>query len=226
MRGAETMHGRPGPGGRRGDDERDPPRLSWRTRLGRGGCRTGRRSHWPTVTDEAPAFDPTRVPEPDLSIPPEHRRPGGMGIHLIREATDRLEHEPRPRWRQYPDVGPAPRSTPEGGAFMSMQTTIAGRRCRPDHDPCPDGELDASNFRSHRHRSAPVWRRHAAADHRPCRPALHGELGLVALHSIVQIMHGEEPLDPKAAGARSMPSAATSRQKSDWRVRSPRSNGS
>jgi serine/threonine-protein kinase RsbW len=49
-----------------------------------------------TVTDEAPSFDPTRVPEPDLSIPPEHRRPGGMGIHLIREATDRLEHEPRP----------------------------------------------------------------------------------------------------------------------------------
>jgi serine/threonine-protein kinase RsbW len=49
-----------------------------------------------TVTDEAPSFDPTRVPEPDLSIPPEQRRPGGMGIHLIREATDRLEHEPRP----------------------------------------------------------------------------------------------------------------------------------
>lgn len=49
-----------------------------------------------TVTDEAPSFDPTRVPEPDLSVPPERRRPGGMGIHLIREATDRLEHVPRP----------------------------------------------------------------------------------------------------------------------------------
>ena len=27
--------------------------------------------------------------------------------------------------------------------------------------------------------------------------------GLVALHSIVQIMHGEEPLDPRAAGGHS-----------------------
>jgi anti-sigma regulatory factor (Ser/Thr protein kinase) len=49
-----------------------------------------------TVTDEAPAFDPTEVPEPDLSVPPAKRRPGGMGIHLIRQATDRLEHESRP----------------------------------------------------------------------------------------------------------------------------------
>jgi anti-sigma regulatory factor (Ser/Thr protein kinase) len=49
-----------------------------------------------TVTDQAPSFDPTQAPEPDLSVPPERRRPGGMGIHLIRQATDRLEHEPRP----------------------------------------------------------------------------------------------------------------------------------
>ena len=49
-----------------------------------------------TVSDGAPAFDPTSVPEPDLSVPPHHRRPGGMGVHLIRQATDRLEHGPRP----------------------------------------------------------------------------------------------------------------------------------
>ena len=49
-----------------------------------------------TVVDEAPAFDPTSVREPDLSIPPAQRTPGGMGIHLIRQATDRLEHQPRP----------------------------------------------------------------------------------------------------------------------------------
>jgi len=49
-----------------------------------------------TVADEAPSFDPTTVPDPDLSVAPHHRRPGGMGVHLIREATDRLEHEPRP----------------------------------------------------------------------------------------------------------------------------------
>ena len=49
-----------------------------------------------TIEDEAPIMDPTLVPEPDLSIPPDRRKPGGMGIHLMRMATDRLEHAPRP----------------------------------------------------------------------------------------------------------------------------------
>ena len=33
-----------------------------------------------TLQDEAPAFDPTSVPEPDLTVPPDRHRPGGMGI--------------------------------------------------------------------------------------------------------------------------------------------------
>jgi serine/threonine-protein kinase RsbW len=49
-----------------------------------------------TLEDEAPSFDPTTLPEPDLSIPPERRRPGGMGVHLIRAATDELSWHPRP----------------------------------------------------------------------------------------------------------------------------------
>jgi serine/threonine-protein kinase RsbW len=49
-----------------------------------------------TLEDDAPAFDPTRVPEPDLSVAPEHRKPGGMGVHLMRLGTDSLEHRPRP----------------------------------------------------------------------------------------------------------------------------------
>jgi serine/threonine-protein kinase RsbW len=49
-----------------------------------------------TLEDAAPAFDPAGVPEPDLSVPPEHRRPGGMGIHLIRLAMDSVRHSPRP----------------------------------------------------------------------------------------------------------------------------------
>ena len=48
------------------------------------------------LADRAPAFDPTTFPEPDLTIPPMRRTPGGMGIHLIRLATDSLEHRPRP----------------------------------------------------------------------------------------------------------------------------------
>jgi serine/threonine-protein kinase RsbW len=48
-----------------------------------------------TISDACPTFDPTVVPEPDLSVPPELRRPGGMGVHLIRLATDGFAHRPR-----------------------------------------------------------------------------------------------------------------------------------
>jgi anti-sigma regulatory factor (Ser/Thr protein kinase) len=48
-----------------------------------------------TIEDRAPAFDPRAVPTPDLAIPPEHRRPGGMGVHLMREAADDIAHRPR-----------------------------------------------------------------------------------------------------------------------------------
>jgi serine/threonine-protein kinase RsbW len=48
------------------------------------------------LADTAASFDPTDVPEPDLSIPPMRRRPGGMGLHLIRLATDSMAHRPRP----------------------------------------------------------------------------------------------------------------------------------
>ena len=49
-----------------------------------------------TLEDGAPAFDPTLVREPDLSVAPEARTPGGMGIHLMREGTDEIRHSPRP----------------------------------------------------------------------------------------------------------------------------------
>jgi anti-sigma regulatory factor (Ser/Thr protein kinase) len=49
-----------------------------------------------TIEDGAPPFDPTSWPEPDLSVPPERRKPGGMGVHLIRAATDELTWQPRP----------------------------------------------------------------------------------------------------------------------------------
>jgi anti-sigma regulatory factor (Ser/Thr protein kinase) len=49
-----------------------------------------------TLEDGAPPFDPTSVPEPDLTVPPMARMPGGMGIHLIRAATDAVTYRPRP----------------------------------------------------------------------------------------------------------------------------------
>jgi serine/threonine-protein kinase RsbW len=48
-----------------------------------------------TIEDGAPPFDPTAAVEPDLSVPPMARVPGGMGIHLIREATDAMTYRPR-----------------------------------------------------------------------------------------------------------------------------------
>jgi len=49
-----------------------------------------------TIEDDAPLFDPTTVRPPDLSVPPERRRPGGMGIHLTRLCVDEIAHRPRP----------------------------------------------------------------------------------------------------------------------------------
>jgi serine/threonine-protein kinase RsbW len=49
-----------------------------------------------TLEDRAPVFDPTAVPAPDLTIHPRDRRPGGMGVYLMRRAMDSIRHEPRP----------------------------------------------------------------------------------------------------------------------------------
>jgi serine/threonine-protein kinase RsbW len=48
-----------------------------------------------TVEDDAPAFDPTTVPEPDMTVSALARGPHGMGIHLIRLATDAVSYRPR-----------------------------------------------------------------------------------------------------------------------------------
>ena len=49
-----------------------------------------------TIEDRAPSFDPTTFPAPDLTVPPDRRRPGGMGIHLMRIGMDSVRHRPRP----------------------------------------------------------------------------------------------------------------------------------
>lgn len=40
-------------------------------------------------------FDPTAVLEPDLSVPPLKRKPGGMGVHLMRAGSDEVHHRVR-----------------------------------------------------------------------------------------------------------------------------------
>lgn len=48
------------------------------------------------ISDDAPAFDPTVVPNPDLSVHPGVRRPGGMGVLLARICVDEMRYRPRP----------------------------------------------------------------------------------------------------------------------------------
>jgi serine phosphatase RsbU (regulator of sigma subunit)/anti-sigma regulatory factor (Ser/Thr protein kinase) len=51
------------------------------------------------IESEAEAFDPTRAPEVDISLPLERRRPGGLGIHLVRKVVDSIEYRYAPESR-------------------------------------------------------------------------------------------------------------------------------
>lgn len=44
------------------------------------------------LRDEAPPFDPTTVPAPDLTLPLAKRPVGGLGIYLVRRAMDEVIH--------------------------------------------------------------------------------------------------------------------------------------
>jgi len=48
------------------------------------------------IRDRAPPFDPTTHPPPDLTLPLEQRRYGGLGIHLTRECTDAMIYRVTP----------------------------------------------------------------------------------------------------------------------------------
>jgi anti-sigma regulatory factor (Ser/Thr protein kinase) len=63
------------------------------------------------LRDQAPLFDPTLVPPPDLTLPLEERRVGGLGIYLIRHFTDAMTH----------------RVTPDGGNEMTLTRKLNSR---------------------------------------------------------------------------------------------------
>ena len=46
-----------------------------------------------TVTDDGHWFNPLELPEPDTNLPLEDRPIGGLGIHLLRKMSDRMEYE-------------------------------------------------------------------------------------------------------------------------------------
>lgn len=44
------------------------------------------------LLDDAPLFDPTAVPPPDINLPLEERPLGGLGVHMMRQLTDELTY--------------------------------------------------------------------------------------------------------------------------------------
>jgi len=64
-----------------------------------------------TLEDGARAFDPTGTPEPDMTVSALVRGPHGMGIHLMRLATDGMTYRPR--------AG--------GGNILTLTRSLAGR---------------------------------------------------------------------------------------------------
>ncbi len=47
-----------------------------------------------TLTDyDVEPFDVTKAPDVDVSLPIEQRRPGGLGLHLIRRLMDSVDYE-------------------------------------------------------------------------------------------------------------------------------------
>ena len=46
------------------------------------------------LTDfDVPPFDITRAPDVDVSLPLDKRKPGGLGIHLVKKMVDGVEYE-------------------------------------------------------------------------------------------------------------------------------------
>jgi serine/threonine-protein kinase RsbW len=47
--------------------------------------------------DLAAPFDPTQVPPPDISLPLEKRRFGGLGIFLVKQLVDEMQYQSLPQ---------------------------------------------------------------------------------------------------------------------------------
>jgi serine/threonine-protein kinase RsbW len=153
-----------------------------------------------TLEDDAPPFDPTTVPEPDLSVPPMARKPGGMGVHLMRQATDSLSYRPRPGGGNILTMvrSVSPGYTKEGSMTLTTSVETAVSRV-PITIVALTGELDSTNFE----RFVDEIRTLYEAGTRALLLDLTdltflASSGLVALHSIVRIMHGQAPIDPES----------------------------
>jgi len=62
------------------------------------------------LRDNAPLFDPTQLPQPDVSRPLEERPVGGLGAFLVRQLVDRVDY----------------RVTARGGNELTLVKRLAG----------------------------------------------------------------------------------------------------
>lgn len=51
------------------------------------------------LCDDSPQFDPTTVSSPNPATPLSHRKPGGMGVHMMRHLTDKIQYQQLPDGR-------------------------------------------------------------------------------------------------------------------------------
>jgi anti-sigma regulatory factor (Ser/Thr protein kinase) len=79
------------------------------------------------MRDTAPAFDPRTVPEPRLDLPLRERPLGGVGVHLARTLTDRMDH----------------RILPEGGNEIVLTKELRPSGPREESDGHHDGPADS-----------------------------------------------------------------------------------
>src|SRR3954470_24900985 len=151
------------------------------------------------LLDRAPEFDPTTVAAPDLSIPPLARRPGGMGVHLIRAAAAQTQHHRRPGGGNELVLVCGVRPRPKEAPAMALSIESIGADGAPGTTVLAlTGELDASNYE----RLIEAARAARAGGATSLVLDLGGltfmaSSGLVALYSAVRIMAGEEPPDPE-----------------------------
>jgi serine/threonine-protein kinase RsbW len=45
------------------------------------------------ISDDAKPYNPLLLPEPNLDLPIEQRKPGGLGVFLVRQLADDLRYE-------------------------------------------------------------------------------------------------------------------------------------